>query len=368
MRLGLLSFMLSLAAAGCTPAVDGGGESADTADLTQVPQTITVKTCNCANGGFDNNAGKCWDRKTGTIYGDCDYTTATYDVEGQYLPRVVQCENPGAPAESLKAQAIAARTWLTATTGGQANPHVADNETAQVFTCSANQRGQYVPGTVMAAVQATRGQIVLYNGKVTGGFFVAGAKQDSDCQPTTDPTNTQHFVTVNAGLSGSAVHGRNGAPSTDSNRGCMGQLQANCLAGHQGLSGAQLLAYFYGADIDIRGVGTPPPVPQPEPSSTPVDPSSTDPSTVPPTSSDPPPTDMPPAMSTQTCSMDQATSTCWSYTLQCWTPAGVCVQSAADQKWYQCVDMEGWVGKVDPVTMQGVLGPCTVSVPLSTTP
>ena len=34
------------------------------------------------------------------------------DVEKNYLPHVVHCENGGAPFEALKAQAIAARTYL----------------------------------------------------------------------------------------------------------------------------------------------------------------------------------------------------------------------------------------------------------------
>jgi hypothetical protein len=331
MRLRLLSVTLWLAAAGCAPAVDGG-EDGTSSELSQVPQSVVV------NG-------------------------QSYDVENEYLPRVVQCENPKASAESLKAQAIAARTWLTANTGGQASPHVGDSQSAQVFTCSANQRGQYVPPTVKAAVQATRGQIVLHNGVVTGGFYVAGANQDSACHPTSDdPTGTQHWVTErNVNQSGDAVLGRGNVPSTDSNRGCMGQLQANCLAGRQGLSAAQLLAYFYGADIEIRGTGTPPAVPT-DNTTGPNDTNTTDPSAAPPsTSSDPQPSMPAPPMA---CSADRTSSTCWSYTLQCWTPAGVCVQSAADQGWYQCVDMEGWVASSDG--QQGVLGPCSVSVPLST--
>src|SRR5690242_6309517 len=34
------------------------------------------------------------------------------DVDGQYLPQVVCCENGGAPDEALKAQAVMARSYL----------------------------------------------------------------------------------------------------------------------------------------------------------------------------------------------------------------------------------------------------------------
>ena len=50
------------------------------------------------------------------------------DVETNYLPRVVQCENPGAPPESMKAQAIAARTWLAHTANGRSLPTVGDGQ------------------------------------------------------------------------------------------------------------------------------------------------------------------------------------------------------------------------------------------------
>src|SRR5262245_4893033 len=45
----------------------------------------------------------------------------TIDMEADYLPHVVQCENGGAPLEALKAQAIAARSvayYAIETSGG----------------------------------------------------------------------------------------------------------------------------------------------------------------------------------------------------------------------------------------------------------
>ena len=302
----LLAVFAIALSAGCAPGEVGGGEDGAQDDALKglVPASVRV------NGH-------------------------TYDVESQYLPRVVQCENGGAPTESLKAQAIAARTFLAMKTAGQAAPTIGDGQQDQVFTCSSNHNGTYVSSAVTAAVQATAGQIVMHGSVVTAGFFVAGAERNSVCAKTTDPTNTERDVTINAGKKGSAVTpSRLGSASNPANRGAMGQNLANCLAKHDGYTANQILAYFYGADITVHGSNAPSDLEVPAADD--------------------------PAASTEGTSSDTSgtnTSGCFSYTTQSQLEVGACVQSSTDNLWYQCDAQGSW----DPgvADMSGPVGPCT---------
>jgi hypothetical protein len=318
-NLGLLGAGLLF---GCTPVASGGQGNSST-DLSRVPQSVVV------NG-------------------------RTYDVESEYIPRVVMCENGFAPSEALKAQAIASRTYLTYRTRGESTPTITDGQSDQVFTCSSNKNGTYVSPEVMAAVQATNGQVVTHADTVIAGFYVAGAGRDSSCDRTTDPTNTERFVTINVDKSGTAVTPTALGSSTDvANRGAMGQNLANCLAQRSGYAASQLLAYFYGEDIVVRGdngsqTSVPPPseddpAAEPDPSSantssssaSDINPACVDPSTV------------------------SGYTPCWSFTLQCWTVIGTCVQSIADMQWYQCGPDGGFSGPVDTADGSGPQGDCT---------
>ncbi|WP_028064399.1 SpoIID/LytB domain-containing protein [Solirubrobacter soli] len=98
-----------------------------------------------------------------------------------YLQGVVPAESPASwPAEALKAQAIAARTYAITTAKSAEFDHYADTR-SQVYkgigieTASTN-----------AAVAATRGQIVTYNGQpvVTYFFSTSGGKTE-DVENTT---------------------------------------------------------------------------------------------------------------------------------------------------------------------------------------
>ena len=98
-----------------------------------------------------------------------------------YLQGVVPAESPASwPAEALKAQAIAARTYAITTAKSADFDHYADTR-SQVYkgvgieTASTN-----------AAVAATRGQIVTYNGQpvVTYFFSTSGGKTE-DVENTT---------------------------------------------------------------------------------------------------------------------------------------------------------------------------------------
>ncbi len=181
-----------------------------------------------------------------------------YDVETYYLPRVVDCENPRAPMEAMKAQAVAARTWFTLNTAGRRYPSTSNSTSSQVYSCPANNYGRNVSANAVAAVAATRGEMALWNGKVTAGFFVAGALRDDDtCRNGSDPTGTEHFVTYNFGHTDRAVRSSTiGSMTNPANRGCFSQNMANCLASTTSYDYKALLRYFYGSDIQIATFGS----------------------------------------------------------------------------------------------------------------
>jgi hypothetical protein len=120
----------------------------------------------------------------------------------------------------------------------------------------------------------------------------------------------------------------------------MGQNLANCIANRDGDVAAQILEYFYGADIQIRGAASQPPAPTPK-------------------ENDPAAQPDPSMSSTTDPSMTTPDDTCWSYTLQRWVIAAACVQSRADSTWYQCVPATGWVSGVDASSGTGPNGNCT---------
>ena len=226
-------------------------------------------------------------------------------VETNYLPRVVQCENPGAPFEALKAQAVAARTYLTYRADRKTIPTIEDGQSDQVYTCASNNNGKYVSADALRAVQETAGQIVMWNGKITAGFFVAGASRaDVSCRSKGDPTNTEKYVTYNAGLTDTAIHQSSiGNKGDDHNRGCFAQRLANCLADATQIEYKTLLRYFYGSDVYIGTVESP--VPSAHQISV-------------------------------TAFADLAKAACWSNSLDRPVPLASCVQSASDKQWYAC--------------------------------
>jgi peptidoglycan hydrolase-like amidase len=170
------------------------------------------------------------------------------DVEPDYLPNVVACENGGASFEALKAQAVAARSYLyhKLDSGGS----IQDGTRDQVYSCGRTPSMNHV-----LAVATTAGQILQFRDTQVVGFYSAGARQmGPTCRGgASDPTNTERFITYNEGLTGSAVQqttlGRVG-PGVLLNRGAMSQNGAACLA-NQGMTYVQILKFYYGADVDI---------------------------------------------------------------------------------------------------------------------
>lgn len=171
------------------------------------------------------------------------------DVETDYLPHVVTCENGGAPFESLKAQAVAARTFLyyKLIHGGS----IRDGTSDQVYSCATQ------PGDAqIRAVRETAGQYLAYGSTVLCSFFVAGARQTPpECRGnTSDSTNTERYVTYNWGLSGDDIHQSTLGwvdPGNNANRGCFSQWGSRCLA-NDGWVYTDMLKFYYGMDIGLH--------------------------------------------------------------------------------------------------------------------
>jgi stage II sporulation protein D len=172
------------------------------------------------------------------------------DMESEYLPVVVASENPppDAPYESLKAQAIAARTYAfyKKTYEPSGNDYdIVDSERDQVYDparweiLTSEKQEQ-----IRQAIRETNGIILKYNGAIICSCYVSGKAEKL------------YYVTFNEGKSGdnitqTALINYSNPPSlTPRNRGCMGQIQANELA-VQGYTHEQILRYFYGEDISI---------------------------------------------------------------------------------------------------------------------
>jgi len=179
------------------------------------------------------------------------------DVETDYLPRVVNCENGAADQAALEVQAVAARSYLYYRLDRTGD--INDGTNDQVYGCARSPGPQH-----LAAVAATAGLVLRYPPDTAAtqvaAFYVAGAFPD----PVTcigganDPTNTERFVTYNQGRSGTdVIQTPLGLvnPTNHANRGCMSQNGSDCLS-EQGRTFDEILRFYYGEDIVIeRAVG-----------------------------------------------------------------------------------------------------------------
>jgi hypothetical protein len=191
----------------------------------------------------------------------------TVDMETDYLPHVVACENGGAGLQALKAQAIAARSvayYYMASQGA-----VCDGQGCQVYSCGAQPSALHYQ-----AVAETAQQYLSYGAMLTYGFYVAGDPNASGPSCVDVGGVTTKYVTYNSGKTGTAVTqttlGWVGPPGFGQNRGCMSQWGARCLESQQGADALGILHFYYGEDIGITtapgdcGVA---PVPSPAPAS-----------------------------------------------------------------------------------------------------
>ena len=176
------------------------------------------------------------------------------DVEADYLPHVVMCENGAASFEALKAQAVAARTYLYYSLKGASGGTIADGQNAQVYTCSRAPTEELVK-----AVAETAGAVLRYEGITIAAFFVAGGKGTPPACVGSSAASTEKYVTYNEGLSGNSIHQTTlGSvnPANKQNRGCMSQNGSDCLA-KEGKTYTEILHFYYGADIAVeRAEGT----------------------------------------------------------------------------------------------------------------
>lgn len=164
------------------------------------------------------------------------------NIETEYLPYVVAAENDIAPFESMKAQAVASRTYAY---------YKKEHPSGVNFDIYDDSRDQnYKPWLVLTdnlinSVSQTNGIVLKWGGVIICGFYISG-----------DGSYAQ-YVTYNEGKSGdgitqSSIGWITNPPSLNPyNRGAIGQLQANVLA-NNGYTWQNILKYFYGNDIILR--------------------------------------------------------------------------------------------------------------------
>jgi hypothetical protein len=273
--LALLGAAAALTALGCAPG--SAGEGADTGDEPQ------------------GRIGTSNESQVKAPSGPLLTTLGTLDVEAEYLPRVVAQEIAGVThePEALKAQAVAARTFLARA--------LADSVSlgrSRAVPCDTTFQDCAAAGDVSAAVRAavaaTKGEILTYEGKIITANFDAGAKRDANGvalppssfgYPATswaaaraqveqalragsplygkggaviaaigaegDPVAwTELYVTDNAGKHGAEVTPTLQAFGSAVNRGAMSQWGAISLA-QRGRDYRTILRAFYGADVAV---------------------------------------------------------------------------------------------------------------------
>jgi peptidoglycan hydrolase-like amidase len=168
-----------------------------------------------------------------------------------YVARVCTQENGAAAFEALKAQSIAARTYVLramrdeAPIGTPARP-LPNSQEFQTYAAVASS------GCVAATAQ-TRGLVLRYHGALIVANYVAGARLNADGTPGEDATRTERWVTYNRGRIGPFV-----SPTPLSrvdradNRGCMSQNGADWMA-RRGHDFGAILRFYYGEDVFIGG-------------------------------------------------------------------------------------------------------------------
>ena len=177
------------------------------------------------------------------------------DTETKYLPGVVHCENGGAPFEALKAQAVAAHSYLyyKMETSGS----IADGTGDQVYSC-----GSAPNALQIKAVEDTAGQVLRYKGITVCAFFVAGGAGSAPGCVGSSAAATEKYVTYNEGLAGSNIEQTTLGWVNDqnwANRGCMSQWGSRCLD-QRGDGFDTIARFYYGIDI-VRAQAAGPCVP-----------------------------------------------------------------------------------------------------------
>lgn len=207
----------------------------------------------CASEDTGTTAQDCGERCDGAISAICELELrgkGMRDLEVDYLPNVLACENGGGSLESLKALAISARSFAYYKIRDE-KVTLRDGQSDQVYSC-----GKVPTALHEQAVKATSGRILRYERTYVAGFHLAGALQSGPtCQGgTTGPyASTEERVTYNENLSGHNINQSTaGWPNKENyaNRGCLSQNGANCLA-DEGMLADEIIRFYYGADIEV---------------------------------------------------------------------------------------------------------------------
>ena len=172
-------------------------------------------------------------------------------MENDYLPQVLKCEAAhSADLEALKALAVAARsvTYFAMSTDGS----ICDSQGCQVYGC-----GRDPDPIHEQAVRETQGVYLMSHDTLTYGFYVAGdSTPNASCVGNSG--STEHWVTYNEGKSGTAVeqtrlgwrHNADGSrlPARTAGASPSGARSA---WRSRASGGGRILAFYYGADIEI---------------------------------------------------------------------------------------------------------------------
>ncbi len=191
------------------------------------------------------------------------------DIETDYLPNVVQAENGAASFEALKAQAVAARTFLYYKLESQG--YIRNGQADQVY--EANASSPNAPSAAhVAAAAVTEREILRFDNVTIAGFYVAGLRPATTgaapfgvAEPAIDSaghSGTEQYVTYNRNLTRDAIDqtslGFQTTPPSNfpRNRGGMSQNGADFLSDNA-WDYLDILRYYYGADIRLEMATTP---------------------------------------------------------------------------------------------------------------
>ena len=193
--------------------------------------------------------------------------TAIVPVETDYIPNVVQAENGAASNEALKAQAVAARSYLYYKLNRFG--HISDGSEDQVYT---NGGGSIPGGTApgprhIAAAAETEWEILRYHNTQVAAFYVAGMRPSTSGsapygvaeEDDGGHQGTEKHVTYNRGKIGSNVTQTPlglVAPTNWANRGAKSQNGADFLSDN-GWNYVDILRFYYGADIRLEVAASP---------------------------------------------------------------------------------------------------------------
>lgn len=166
-----------------------------------------------------------------------------------YVARVCTRENGAAAFEALKAQAVAARTYVLRAMRderpiGTPEQPIPNSQAFQTYASVASP-------ACSAATGQTRGLVLRYRGALIVANYVAGARLGPDGAYLDDPTRTEKWVTYNRGRIGPQV-----IPTPLSrvdrsdNRGCLSQNGSDWMA-RRGHDFVAILRFYYGDDVFV---------------------------------------------------------------------------------------------------------------------